>query len=797
MERLIRDLKFALRTMRTSQTYSIIAILTLTLGIGITTAMFTLVNSVLLKPLPFPKSEELVYVSVVSKKQDSSEQSLNIEFVEEIQRVNSPLQEIAYFAYDQVTLAKEDLQLPFTTLITSPNYLSMFGVSPIIGRWYDESDVGAQSIVISYDLWQNEFNGSPDILSQDIKIDNRDFKILGVMPPGYSNSGYTSVDFWLPINKLDRPIRVVARLKGGIQKPQAIRLSTAIQRIVNRQSDESNEPWEIKYTSALDSIVGESKSSLYLLMASVFAVFLIAVLNVVNLTFAQFANRTQELTIRASVGATRQRLIRQLLTESALLCGIGGICGLLFAAWSLEWITLLMGGKLPRLHEIGIDNLTLIAVLGLISFSTVLTTLIPAYSIINPHKMAEALKYSGRKVTGDVKSQKIRRLLVSSEVSVAVVLLICAGLLMRSYINLANQDTGFSSENIVTGHIWLPDNFVPNPNRSSYWLSLVEQLKKNQHISAVAGTSTMPMSRTGIDYPVNYSYPGAPAVPRGEEPSASVRSITPDYFSMLEIPIFDGREFDFRDTSDSPRVVIVNKYLADKTWPNQSIIGNKLLLPDWMGGEHTVIGVVGNVKHRGLNAEISAEFFLPVTQYNLPGMTYLVKTSENNFGAVKNEMARIAILAESTAPMILIETLERLTNDSIANERLMLIVLSMFAGVALVLAGIGVYGISDNMVSQRTKEIGIRMAIGARPVVIRKWIVFDAAIPVLTGAIFGVIIAFIVGNFMASVLYGVSSFDPIVFASVPVVLFIVGVLATWLPASRATRMHPQYALYCE
>lgn len=796
MDRFFDDIKFGFRNLVANPTFSLIAIITLALGIGVTTAMFTLVNSVLLKPLPFPNADELVYLSLENKKTGEPSTNTHIGFVERMERLETPLDEMAYYAYDQVTLAKGDRQLPFTVLITSHNFLSMYGVQPQLGRWYEERDINTQSIVISHDIWQNEFSGDPQIVNRTIKLNNSDFTVLGVMPDNYSSTGFTSVDFWMPINELDRPVNIVARLKPGLDTQQARLQSAAIERLLDELIGESDSVWEVKYTTVLETIVEDAKQALYLLLASVFAVFMIAVLNVVNLTYAQYANRTQELAVRISVGATRGRLLKQLLTESTLLCNIGGIAGLLLAAWSIEWIRAYMGTRLPRLHEIGLDQTAVMAALVLISISAMATALIPAYSLVNPTKLADAIKQAGRKATGDKNSQRVRRMLVSSEVCVAVVLLVCAGLLMRSYFHLADQDTGFKTDGVVTGHVWLPDNFSPKPNRESFWLNVVDTLKQQPGVTEVAATSTMPMAKTGIDYPVNYTYAGAPAVPKGEEPTANVRSITPNYFSLLNVPLIEGREFDYRDTSDSAKVVVINDYLAKAIWPNEPALGKVLTLPIWMGGAHTVVGVVGNVKHRGLRSVPLPEFFLPVTQHHYPGMTFLVKSTLEP-GEIKNVMFNTSVQMEATAPMILLETLDDLTRASIVGEKLLLTVLAVFAAVALLLASIGVYGISDNMVTQRTNEIGIRMAIGARPRVIRRWIVLDAAKPVITGAVVGVVLAFVCAQFLASVLFGVTVFDPITFMAVPLVLMMVGLVATWLPALRATRIHPQQALYYE
>lgn len=797
MERLLEDIKFGFRTLVAYPTFALIAVLTLALGTGATTAMLTLVTGVLLKPLPFPDSQELAFFSTVNRATNREDNTLLIPTIERIQAAETPFQELAFYAYDQATLQIGDQYKPFTMLITQHNYLSMFGVQPIKGRWYDETDTDTASVLISYSLWQEEFAADEGIIGRAIQLDTQVYQILGVMPQNFSSTGYTSVDLWKPISRLDRPVIMAGRLKTGLTPAQAEEQSVAIQRIINELRGDSEIIWEVQYVSMLDDIVGDSRPALYLLLASVGAVFLIAVLNVVNLTFAQYSNRMQELAIRVSVGASRGRLLRQLLTESLLLCSIGGVLGLLLSAWAFEWIRELMASRLPRLHEVGLDQSALTTTLVLITLSALVTTLIPARTIVHPARLSDSIKQAGRQMTGDKHSQRVRRLLVSGEVCVAVVLLICAGLLMRSYQQLADEDPGFAAAGVVTGHVWLSDSFEPKPSTAAYWLTLLERLSAQPEVLAVAMTSTMPMSRTGIDYPVTYSFPGAPAVPRGEEPSARIRAISPGYFTLLDIPLIEGREFQFSDTADSPKVVIINKTLADKAWPDQNPVGNTLTLPTWEGGSHTVVGVVNDVKHRGLRAAPAAEFYLPIAQHAYKGMTFLVKTNDEAFEKMKNHMLQTAQELEPTAPMIAMETLETLTQDSIVNEKLLLLVLGAFATIAIVLASVGVYGISDNLVRQRTNEIGIRMAIGAHPGTIRWWIVRETSSTVVFGAVFGLLLALTAGQLISSSLYGVSAAEPLIFTTVPLVLMFVGIVATWIPASRATRIHPQQALHHE
>ncbi|GEM_PF-6144300 len=797
METLLNDIKFGIKNIKARPVYSIIALLTLALGIGITTAMYTMVNKVLLQPLPFPESEELVLIQFTNKRTTQISSSSTIKAYEQLAEIDSPFESISFWAFDQFALDRGDRQLPLTAMITSANYMQTFGVQPIIGRWYQADDVNQQSVLISYQTWQNEFNADPNIPGRAIRLNNQEFKVLGVMPDGFAGSGYTQADLWHPIDKLERNVLLAGRLKSGLTIEQATQQSTGVQRLVNELNGDPETIWEIRYESLLDNVVGDTRQPLYLLLGSVVAVFFIAVLNVVNLTFGQYSNRVQELAVRVFVGATRKRLLRQLTSENLLLCGIGGVLGLILAAWSLEWIQAFMGSRLPRASEISIDLHTLFFILLLITVSALATSLIPASTLVDPEKLSNAIKQAGRKSTGDKQSQKVRRLLVGGEVGIAVILLICAGLLLRSYAILANQPTGFNSNSVMTGHVWFSSDYQPQPNAAAYWLELVKRLNEIPNVSKVAASSTIPMGRTGIDFPVQYSYPTAPAVERGEEPRASIRSITPGYFDALEIPIIEGREFDFTDTAESPRVVVINQKLANSNWPGENAVGNTLQLPEWLGGDHLVVGVVGNVKHRGLRSMTANEFFLPVTQRSYPGMSFIVKTNSDNTAELENMMLQTSVELEPTAPMILIGPLAELTEQSIIQERIILTILTVFAGIALVLASIGVYGVSDNFVSQRTNEIGIRMAIGAKPSAIKKWVLFDTAKPVFLGAIFGLLLAFITSQFIASVLYGVKSWDPITFISIPVILLSVGLIATWIPAHRATKVHPQEALQYE
>ncbi|TQV88558.1 ABC transporter permease [Aliikangiella coralliicola] len=797
MRRLMKDISFSFRTLTSRPIYSLIALLTLALGISVTATMFTLVNSILYKPLPMPESEQLMILSIENKTKSKKSTSFNLNIFHQMTKVDGVFESIAFWAYDQTTLTENNSSKPLYNLRVSEDYFRALGVQPIKGRWHTIDDKGKNNVLISYDLWRDEFQQSETILGRSILLDLKPHTIIGVMPPGFNSTGDLNIQVWNLLETLDRPGGLIARLKSDVNQETASQQLTPYNQVLNQVRQEKSEVWRLKLTSMVESLTKNYKPALVLLMLSVLAVFLIAVLNVVNLSFAQFGNRIQELAIRVSVGATRVRLVKQLLVENLMLSFAGGALGLLLAAWGLKLVKHLSPADLPRIHELAMDVEAVMVIVSLIVIAGVLTTLVPAFSLVHPKKLALVLKSAGRKMTGDKKSNRIRRSLVAIEVCVAVILLIATGLLLQNYISLLQQPPGFKSDNIIAGHVWLPEQFGSKRKEYLHWRSLINEIEKLPGVKAVAATTSLPMMPTGIDYDVNYSYTGMSESLPGEEPQAATRSITGNYFSTLQIPIIDGREFDERDTANSSKVVIINRALAERLWQEKSIIGRELVLPSWMGGTHHIVGVVENVKHRALSSEIKPEFYLPFAQRVYSGMSFIVQVDSQQTKILPRLLANTATSVDITAPMTNISSLHRLTVDSIAAEKLMLSILAIFASLALFLASIGVYGISDNMVNQRTNEIGIRMALGARPKTILRWILWESSRPVIAGAVLGLILVGFLGTIMSKILYGVSVWEPTIYLSVPATLVLVGIIAAWTPAKKATKIHPQEALHCE
>jgi putative ABC transport system permease protein len=795
MDKLLKDTVFGFRTLLAKPTYSLISLLTLVIGISVTTIMFSLVNSILLKPLPLPESHQLVELNFESRSRRGK--SATFSLYEMVRDADTPLQTLTFKAFDQGVIRSGDNYVPLNLIIASYDYFELYQVPALLGRWYNKDDLGKNVVVLSYDTWVQYFDQRQDIVGRSIEMNNKQYTAIGVMPAGFGIDNSFPISLWSPIETLSRPGVVYGRLKDGLSITQAQQQSQSINQILNTENSNAKGEWKVTYVSLKERLVRTIEPTLVLLSLAVSAVFLIALLNVLNLSFAHYSNRMHELSVRVSMGATRKSLVLQLLTESFILSLAGGFIGLLVAAWGFELIKVLGENQIPRLQEIGINISTALSTFGLVMVAALVTALIPAYTLVNPHKLSAALQDTGSKSTGSIKSQRIRKLLVSAEVSVAVVLLIGAGLMLRSYTKLLDIKPGFEAENVVTGHVWLPDSIGSQTEQLLHWNRLLEEVASHPDVFLAAGTSTLPMSRTGINFDVAYSYAGAPVIDDDSQMRGATRAVTDDYFDVLEIPLLEGRQFDLQDSADSSQVVIINQALADTLWSEGSPIGRQLILPDWLGGAKTIVGVVGNVKHLGLRDQSNAEFYTPSSRQIYPGMSVVAKVRKDSEQDVLKYMAKKATELNVAAPLINASELKVLTQSTVSEEKVILQLVSVFSVLAMLLASIGVYGISDNLVSQRTNEIGIRMALGAQPKFILHWVLLKSLKPVFYGLVAGVVLAVVLVRVLTAILYEVSSLDPITYLSVPVILALVGVIATWLPASRATRIHPQEALHYE
>lgn len=788
----IKDIRYSFRTLLAKPAWLTIVLLTLSIGMGLTSTMFSLVNSILFKPLPLPDSHQLVEMTFETS--TVKQNSASFAFYQQIKQEDTPLQSVSFAAYDQGVLSQGEQHSPLTLRITSGDFLQLFEVPAMLGRWYDESDVGKNVVVLGYDAWLRYFDGASDIVGKSITINKLAYTVLGVMPAGFGENRQNTPAYWAPIEGLQRPGAIYGRLKDGVTLAQAQLQTQSLEAIVEKFSEQNRGEWHVHFTSLKDKSVEGIKPALWLLTLASAAVFLIAIINVVNLTFVHYMERTHELSVRVAVGASRRRLISQLLTESLLIAVMGGVLGLLLTAWSLEALKIFAIDRIPRLNEVGMDVMTLAMTFSLVLLAGLITALLPALRLLKPEYLAMALKESGGKSTDSRNSHGIRQTLVAAEVTLAVVLLIGAGLLLRSYSKLMAVDPGFTAEQRVTGHIWLPDSYSSRIPRLTHWNALLERAEALPEVTQAAVTTTLPMGVSGIDYNVPYSFDEAQTAGNNTETNGAIRSVSPKYFDVLEIPLLEGRVFDERDVKGSAPVVIINEALAKTLWQDVSPVGRTLILPDWNGGPRRIIGIVSNVKHNGLRAEVEPEFFVPMDQQTYVGMSLIAQVRPGTEQKVLRAIGAIATELDVSAPLIVPNRLDRLTVRSVDEERVLLQIIAVFSALSLLMACIGVYGVSANMVGQKTREIGVRMALGASPKRIRSWVLKDALKPVFLGAISGIILALLMVEVIASYLYGIWRLDPIVYLMVPAILVCVAVLATWWPARQATSVNPQYAL---
>lgn len=789
---LLKDIRYSLRTIMAKPMWLSIVLLTLCIGMGLTSTMFSLVNSILFKPLPLPDSEQLVEMSIESA--TTQQNTASYEFYQLMKLENTPLQAISFAAYDQGVLSQGEQHTPMTLRITSGDFLQLFEVPALLGRWYDESDVGKNVVVLNYDTWMRYFEGASDVIGKNITLNKLAYSVVGVMPAGFGDNGYNTPAYWAPIESLTRPGSILARLKDGISLEQASLQTQSLNELVRTYGQQNRGEWQVRFTSLKDKSVQRIKPALWLLSLASTAVFLIAIINVVNLTFVHYMERTHELSVRVAVGASRSRLISQLLTESLLIALMGGVLGLFVTAWSLEILKILAVDRIPRLQEVGMDMMTLLVTFSLVLLAGLTTALLPALRLLKPEHLNLALKESGGKSTDGRNSHGIRQVLVGAEVTLAVVLLIGAGLLLRSYSKLMSVDPGFTTEQRITGHVWLPDSYSSRIPRLAHWNALLQRSEALPEVLQAAATTTLPMSVLGIDFNVPYGFDEKPISADTENTNGAIRSISAKYFDVLQIPLLEGRVFDERDVKESAPVVVINEALARTLWQDTSPIGRTLILPDWNGGPRRIIGVVANVKHDGLKANVEPEFFVPMEQQAYSGMSLIVEVRPGMEQKALRAIGEIATALDVSAPLIVPSRLDRLTVRSVDEERVLLQIITVFSVLSLLMACIGVYGISANMVSQKTREIGVRMAMGASPKRIRAWVLKDALKPVFIGAGGGIVLALMMVEVIASYLYGIWRLDPIVYLAVPAILVCVAVFATWWPAKQATSVNPQYAL---
>jgi putative ABC transport system permease protein len=797
METLIQDVRYAMRMLRKSPALTLVAVTSLALGIGANTAIFSVVNAILLKSLPYndPGRIVLVWGTVPADGKDRSQVSATD--VADWRNQNTVFEEVTTYGNFRpvMTGGGEPERVP--GMQVGDGYFKVMKAEPILGRVFtpeEQEDGKDRVIILSYGLWQRRFGADPDVVGKTVLLNARSYTVVGVMPADFrslpsSLLGDDSAEYYRPVaegydeeERASRHLRAIARLKPGVTLAQAQAEMNVIAGQLEQAHPSSNTGYGVRLTTITEDVVGGLRQTLLLLFGAVAFVLLIACANVGNLLLSRSAARQKEIAIRAALGAARMRLVRQFLTESVLLSILGGGLGLLLALWGTSLIESLGAQVTPLLSGIEIDY----KVLGFTAVISLLTGvafgLAPALHISRP-ELNETLKEGGRNSGAGSARTSLRGALVVSEVAMALVLLICAGLLIK--------------ENILKMNVNLPGAKYPKPQTwVAFYDRIIERIEALPGVESAGVTSILPLSS---------NFDGrALAVedrpkPRGEEISVDLYIVTPGYLRTMSIPLMRGRALAEQDTENQPLVALVNETMAKELWPGEDPIGKRVKFPGSQRDSQpwrSVVGVVRDVKQYGLDKKEPMQIYLPEAQYPTSFMTLVVRTAsdpKNMMAAIKGEI----LAADPDQAVYDIATMEELLSDSISLRRFSMMLLIIFAALALALATVGIYGVISYSVTQRTREIGVRMALGAGRRDILKLVVGQGMRLTLTGIAIGVVASLAITRVMASLLYGVSATDAATFISIPVILAGVALGACLVPARRATKVDPMVALRYE
>ena len=816
IEALVRDIRYALRALWRARWVSLAAVATLALGIGANTALFSVVDAVLLRSLPFQEPDRLVMLG----QRDPHRAGTNSYFAPttffDWRSQNHSFASMSAVEDIRVTLAGRGEPVQLAGQAVSASFLDVLGVRPILGRTFrpDEDFPNRNNVaLVSYALWQSRFDGSPAVVGQSVTVEGFPFTVIGVLPPDFEFVS-SLPSLWVPFGRdpnarwtEGRDIQIVARLRPGASVAQAQADLTAVSRRLERDGPVilTGIGSEAKLTPLIESYVGEVRPALLVLLGAVLCVLLIACTNVANLLLARATTRQREMAVRTSLGASRGRLVRQLLTESLVLAGIGGALGLLVAWWGAQFLVALVPKNMPiaRLEEMR-PNLTILAfTLGVTVATAFLVGLVPAFQA-SRQDLALSLRQGGRGAVGS--SGRLRSGLVVLEVALAMVLLIAAGLLLRTFSYLRGIDPGFNDRNVLACHLMVPHaQYRTGVQQSAFFAQVLERVRSLPGVRSAAAIDHMPVSGHGASTWVHVA--GRPEPPPGEQLDALARSVTPGYFATLGVPLYAGRDFTDADTGvidvsklqdpvSSRLKLIVNRGLVDRFLPGENLLGRRLAIfwGQTLVGE--IVGVVGNVRYQSLAEEEEPTFYWPEAQRPHADMHLVIRTEGQPaewVGAVRGAVRSV----DPNVPVADVQTLTDVVALSSSRTRFSLVLLGAFASIALLLAAVGLFGVMAYNVAQRTQEIGVRMALGARPAAIIGMVLTDGMRLVLMGLVAGVAAATGLTRFLSTQLYGVKPADGLTFAAVAVTLTATALAAVFLPARRASTIEPVTALRCE
>jgi predicted permease len=806
MHELGQDARYALRQLGRMPGFTTVAALTLAIGIGATTAIFSIVNAVVLRPLPFPEPDRLVRVYSSRRGADGSASAANFVAWRERARSFSQLVPVEYRNFTLLTGDRPAEQV--TGERVSADFFPALGVPMRLGRPFskDEDQAGRANVVIlSERFWRNRFNGDSSIIGRPIRLNAVEHVVIGVVSPAVDVIG-ADANLWVPIaftpeERADSRkgyLDVFARLAEGVSVAQAQGEMTAIAKRLETEL-EDNRGNGVRLTPLTEVYVGTYKSRLFILLGAVAFVLLIACVNVANLLLARGAARGKEISIRAALGAGRGRVLRQLFTESMVLAVVGGAIGLLLAFWGVRALKAMAPSEVPRLDEAGLDPVTLAFALGATLVSSAVFGIVPALRTARPD-LQGALREGGRG-SSLVARDRVRHLLVAAEVALSLMLLVGAGLLIRSAILLQGVEPGFATSRLFTAWLALPPaQYESVESVRQAYDRIITEVRAVPGVESAAGITVIPM--TGLSAQGNFIPEG-----RSDDPANSIsfnfRVATPGVFRTLGIPVQQGRDFDDHDVAGAPCAIIVNEAGAKKAWPNENPIGKRIPGPRDAAGQRTmcsVVGVVGDAHDDGLREPVRPQIYFagaqaPAAFWNaMQRSMFVIARTTGDPGAMTKLLQSAVGRVDATLPMFDIRPMDERISASLATARFNTMLLTTLGAIGLLLAAVGIYGVVAYFVTQRTGEIGLRMALGATPGRVLGLVVGQGMRPVILGVLVGVGLAVAASRLLASLVFGIGTTDPITFVAVPLVLGVVALVASVVPARRAIRVEPTKAL---
>jgi putative ABC transport system permease protein len=814
MQNLLQDVRYGVRMLTKNAGFTAIAVLTLALGIGANTAIFSVVNAELLRPLPYHDSGRLVRVGVTNSRTGWKSGTADYPDFEDWRSQNQVFEKIAACYNNNFTLTGVANPAHVEGEVVSADMFTLLGVAPELGRAFlpSEDAPNHNVVILEHQFWKQQFGGDPGTIGRSITLNSRDYIVVGVMPSGFAfplqrkpAALWTTVSVMQTTDDNSEPMTkqrgahffdVIARLRPGVSLPQAQAAMDVISAGLAKQYPDTNKYSGVDLTLEQQRITRSIRPALLMLMAAVGLVLLIACVNVANLLLARATTRGREIAIRAALGAGRTRVVRQLLTESMLLAGLAGIFGVLMAAWGSAALVRLSPRDLPRAGEIHTDGWVLAFTAGISLLTGLVFGLAPAIQITGAN-FVDALKEGSLSMTAGRGRHRLRSSLMIVELALALVLLVSSGLLIRSLVRLQNVDPGFDPHNILAADLDLPDKTYTNAKQEQFAKELLPKIAALPGVQSAAGVFPLPM--TGSEMRTSVEIEGRP-VQKSDEAHSTIFSVTPDYFRTMKIPLLQGRDFTAQDGLETKPVVIVNQTLARQFFPGENPIGKHIhpgiAVDDKGSRTREIVGVVADVKFKDLADEWAPTAYLPQSQIPIGSLTIVARASGDP-GSLARPIAEAVHSIDPDVPAYNVKTVEDYLDGTIAIPRFNTLLLGIFAGLALVLTAIGLYGVISYSVAQRTHEIGIRMALGGQPGDMLRLVIGQGVRLALYGVGLGLIAAFAATHFLSSLLFGVTATDPASFAAVVITLLAVVLLACYIPARRAMRVDLIVALRYE